>query len=193
MCKAHCEWHTANKTNSHSEQQWISQKPLSFEQESLNELRYCASHITFVCEWIIVLVQKVKKRSFKKTYSELTIKFPLKSCNKFFLLIFTFQIDQYYSLLFWSHFISCVKPKTWNSRVSLMYAVCWYLHNSSFQEGTYFHKLHSFLTRYENLDWIYFPLKILSLRHTTLQIDQQTFIFINSPIEVSTATKGCWV
>lgn len=66
MCKAHCEWHTANKTNSLSEQQWISQKPLSFEQESLNELRNCASHITFLCEWIIVLAQKVKKKSLKK-------------------------------------------------------------------------------------------------------------------------------
>lgn len=66
MCKARCEWHTANKTNSLSEQQRISQKPLSFEQESLNELRNCASHITFVCEWIIVLVQKVKKGLLKK-------------------------------------------------------------------------------------------------------------------------------
>lgn len=31
MRKAHSEWHTANKTNSLSEQQRISQKPLSFE------------------------------------------------------------------------------------------------------------------------------------------------------------------
>lgn len=33
MCKAHLEWHTANPTNSLSEQLWVSQKRLSFELE----------------------------------------------------------------------------------------------------------------------------------------------------------------
>lgn len=116
MCKARRDWHTANKTNSLSEQQRISQKPLSFEQESLNELRNCASHITFVCEWIIFLVQKAKKTYFKKTYSELTIKFPHKSCNQIFLLIFILQIGQ----LFWSHFLCQAKKLQFKG--FLMYA-----------------------------------------------------------------------
>lgn len=195
MCKAPCEWHTANKTNSLSEQQRISQKPLAFEQESLNELRNCASHITFVCEWIIVLVQKVKKRSFKKTYSGLTIKFPCKSCNKFFFIYFylsnwpvlfppvlvsIYFLCQAKNLQFEGCFN--VRPECVNICITV-----------AFREVLVSHKLHSFLTRYENLDWISVPLKILPLRHPTLQIAQQTFIFINSPTEVNAATKGCSV
>lgn len=60
----------------------------------------------------------------------------------------------------------------------------------AFREALVFHKLHCLLTRYENLDWIYGPLRILFIRHPTLQIPQQIFSFINGPVQVNTATGG---
>ena len=60
----------------------------------------------------------------------------------------------------------------------------------AFREALVFHKLHCLLTRYENLDWIYGPLRILFIRHPTLQIPQQIFSFINSPVQVNTTTEG---
>lgn len=60
----------------------------------------------------------------------------------------------------------------------------------AFREALVFHKLHCLLTWYENFDWIYGPLRILFIRHPTLQIPQQIFSFINSPVQVNTTTKG---
>lgn len=60
----------------------------------------------------------------------------------------------------------------------------------AFREALVLHKLHCLLTWYENLDWIYGPLRILFIRHPALQIPQQIFSFINSPVQVKTTKEG---
>lgn len=59
-----------------------------------------------------------------------------------------------------------------------------------FREALVFHQPHHRLALCEGLDWIYGRLRILCVRRPALQIPQHIFIFINSPIQVNTATKG---
>lgn len=148
--------------------------------------------MTFVCEWILVLMWKVKKRSFKKNDCKVTITFCVKRTLRFFINLYLANWPVLFpSVLILFYFLCKAKKLQFEGCFNICSKRDDICITVAFREALVFHKLHCLLTRYENLDWIYGPLRILFIRHPTLQIPPRIFSFISSPVEVNTTTKGC--